>query len=313
MNSSIISYPKSLNIGDEIQSLGAKGLISGDVSYIPRDYINDPKYSEKKTKLICNGWFTPTPEQWPPAPNIEPLFVSFHVTNENASKTSLVNSQLFDYYKQFEPIGCRDHQTVDLFKGIGIEAYFSGCLTLTLENKYDYRTEDIYIVDPFYRFTYDKDYRKFCMDKLIPEKYKDKVTFISHKYEDHDVEKRFEYAEGLLKKYATAKMVITSRIHCALPCLALGTPVYFVDVGYSRPAQRVRLKGIVDLFNTINKESFPFSELTPVGRVQRLLKLYKMSDNSTALNIDWENPKPNPTNYLALREKLKERVKNFLV
>ena len=32
-------------------------------------------------------------------------------------------------------------------------------------------------------------------------------------------------AKNLLNKYASAKLVITSRIHCAIPCLSLGTPV----------------------------------------------------------------------------------------
>lgn len=35
-------------------------------------------------------------------------------------------------------------------------------------------------------------------------------------------------AENLLRKYAKAKLVVTSRIHCALPCLGLETPLIFV-------------------------------------------------------------------------------------
>ncbi|WP_264821067.1 polysaccharide pyruvyl transferase family protein [Acinetobacter schindleri] len=33
----------------------------------------------------------------------------------------------------------------------------------------------------------------------------------------------------MLEKYSTAKLVITSRIHCALPCLAMGTPVIYIN------------------------------------------------------------------------------------
>ena len=37
--------------------------------------------------------------------------------------------------------------------------------------------------------------------------------------------------ENLLERYKKAKVVFTSLIHCALPCIAMGTPVVFVDAG----------------------------------------------------------------------------------
>jgi exopolysaccharide biosynthesis predicted pyruvyltransferase EpsI len=58
-------------------------------------------------------------------------------------------------------------------------------------------------------------------------------------------------AESVLKKYASAKLVVTSRLHCALPCLAFGTPVIFVRSGFKKEYDRCRLDGITDLFNTI--------------------------------------------------------------
>ncbi|MHB9292886.1 hypothetical protein Holit_01999 [Hollandina sp. SP2] len=39
------------------------------------------------------------------------------------------------YLKKHEPIGCRDYGTVKLLGKYGINAYFSGCLTLTLGRK----------------------------------------------------------------------------------------------------------------------------------------------------------------------------------
>ena len=58
-------------------------------------------------------------------------------------------------------------------------------------------------------------------------------------------------AEYLVKKYARAKFVITSRIHCALPCLGLNTPVIYIDHTEQREDSKCRLGGIKDLFNTI--------------------------------------------------------------
>ena len=40
---------------------------------------------------------------------------------------------------------------------------------------------------------------------------------------------RFDRAAWLLGIYSSAKAVVTGRLHCALPCLALGTPVLFVE------------------------------------------------------------------------------------
>ena len=59
------------------------------------------------------------------------------------------------YLKKHAPIGCRDKFTVQILNEKGIDAYFTGCLTLTLDNyKVDdaLRGDDIYIVDPFYNF-----------------------------------------------------------------------------------------------------------------------------------------------------------------
>jgi hypothetical protein len=39
----------------------------------------------------------------------------------------------------------------------------------------------------------------------------------------------FTYTRNLLDSYSTASLVITSRLHCALPCLAMGTPCIFVS------------------------------------------------------------------------------------
>ena len=62
---------------------------------------------------------------------------------------------------------------------------------------------------------------------------------------------KFEMAEAILHKYARAKLVITSRIHCALPCLALGTPVIFVN-GFDSFVDSCRFDGIIELFNRID-------------------------------------------------------------
>ena len=44
---------------------------------------------------------------------------------------------------------------------------------------------------------------------------------------DESQESLFKRTEDLLNKYASSQYVVTSRIHCALPCVGVGTPVLF--------------------------------------------------------------------------------------
>ena len=60
-----------------------------------------------------------------------------------------------------------------------------------------------------------------------------------------DVQGGLREAEALVREYARAGLVVTRNIHCALPCLALGTPVVFVIPEFD-PA---RFRGLVDFFN----------------------------------------------------------------
>ena len=70
-------------------------------------------------------------------------------------------------------------------------------------------------------------------------------------------------AEDLIKKYASAKMVITSRIHAGLPCLGVGTSVVFIaneevvseNGSFNTPG---RLEGLIELFRVLKLESSNF-------------------------------------------------------
>lgn len=59
-------------------------------------------------------------------------------------------------------------------------------------------------------------------------------------------------AEDLLRRYASAPFVITSRLHCALPCLAMGVPVV---VPYHERMSAGRFDGNIELLNRIDFDS----------------------------------------------------------
>ena len=73
-------------------------------------------------------------------------------------------------------------------------------------------------------------------------------------------ESKVLYAESLVKKYASSELVVTSRIHCALPCLGIETPVIFTlgdAIETKSPLESDgRFDGLLNLFNVIKVHKF---------------------------------------------------------
>lgn len=66
-------------------------------------------------------------------------------------------------------------------------------------------------------------------------------------------EQKMEQARELIRRYAGAKLVVTSRIHAALPCLGLETPVIFIPSSglNATRGNAGRFDGIEKMFNVI--------------------------------------------------------------
>lgn len=244
INKGFDKSPESCNLGDYIQSIAARQFLPKpyDEVLIDRDTLK--YYNGPRAKMIMNGWYFLDKNNEVCSDKIDPVFVSVHINNdeEDVSQTTI------DYLKKHEPIGCRDYYTQKLLSKRGVNAYFSGCLTTTLDKTYKVddseRTEDIIFCD------YKIGWYKEADEQLKKLK---KYDFNNVVYTNHDVSKnltdkgRFEITDELLKKYARAKLVVTTRIHCALPCLALGTPVILINSHYDKK----RFDGLYSLLNTI--------------------------------------------------------------
>lgn len=63
-------------------------------------------------------------------------------------------------------------------------------------------------------------------------------------------DEKFAYARRLLERYAKAKFCATSRIHCALPCTGMGTPVLFINPSW-RDIGSGRFDGLLEFFNPV--------------------------------------------------------------
>lgn len=231
------------NIGDYIQSLAALQYLPKDCKpyFIDRDSIQ--YYHGPKVKLIMNGWHILKEGNKYSSTQIIPFFLSYHLENQTNLPSIYIEN-----LKKFSPIGCRDKTTKEQLNKYGINTYFSSCLTTTLDIDYlvkeKERTNDIIFID--YKF---RKYPK--ADKFLRslKKYNfNHIIYTSHKFNLNLTHiERFKLAKSLLEKYSKAKLVITTRIHGALPCLALHIPVILINKKYDY----LRFPGLYELLNTI--------------------------------------------------------------
>lgn len=286
----LLSYHDS-NLGDDIQAFAALQFMPRVDYFVQRDSIGDfaTTASGQRVKIVLNGWFMST-TSWPPAPCLDPLLVSFHVSQYNyqgdkklRGKNLLITGKSLAYLKEHGPIGCRDISTLQLLEAKGVEAYFSGCLTLTLgsilSNPIDAASrEEILIVEPHLDLT--------TLFRGIPANLRQNASFVSHETPlTGPPELRLSTVSAMLNRYAIAKFVITSRLHCALPCLALGTPVLFVP---------------------------PTNDLGRLGGLSELLNIARVSDGAIIGPIAWSDPIPNPSKHLTLVEHLSTACRRFV-
>jgi hypothetical protein len=316
-----------VNIGDHVQSCAAEQFLPKVDFFVERDALDNTEY--EKAKIIMNGWFTDSPEKWPPNSNLIPLFVSFHLQPKSAN-IILSKKENVEYLKKHSPIGCRDYKTLDILQSFGIDSYFSFCMTTTLDEKYkaENKTENIYLVDPLYNydigmlkrvnfveliknFPFKKLYKlkdyfkpKIELSDFVPKEIIDRGISIKHYVNAKKTnEELYGIAKDLIKKYASAKLVITSRIHCALPCLALNTPVLFVMEGLTDESLHMsRFRGILDHINILTTQ--PKKEF--IELFGRPMNIYHPNE------IDWDHPPTNPQTFKELSNELKKRCKAFI-
>ena len=309
----ILSYT-TLNVGDEIQSLAVRRLLPHVDVEIDREKLHEYKSPDgQKVKTIINGWYMERPENWPPSEDIDPLFISFHISHEFGAAKKMTTPEMITYYKNHEPIGCRDMHTTRLLQSKGVDAYFSGCVTLTFENQFDSRNDDIILADPLFNL-WPYSYGRYCARKLVPKEEQKNIKYITHRRpsRNRSQELRKKDAEEIIVAYSQAKVVLTSRIHVALPCLALGTPVIFINAGYNSRNLSNRFEGLVGNMRTLNDDDFVFSRKNFFNLFARTTGLYKLFNRPAPLDIDWKNPPKNPIDIQPIANGIREKVSSFI-
>lgn len=94
----------------------------------------------------------------------------------------------------------------------------------------------------------------------------------------------FTYARNLLNDYSTASLVITSRLHCALPCLAMGTPCIFVSEDHLK--NDGRFNGLYELLFSAYY-SRKLRHIDPSGLIQFDNKKINLDTSVPIPNLHW--------------------------
>lgn len=273
----LADWNRNGNIGDCIQNLAIEnlykelGIDCTELVKINRDDI--PNYSEEKALLPMQGWFGNLYKTFPAnfSPNILPVFIGFHLTNYKESRQRFLKENLQEKFSQYTPIGCRDRNTKEFFTSLGIEAYFSGCMTLTFpERKRKPKNGKIFIVDVPEE-----------IEEIIPTKIKnvaDKSITHSYTFKNYPVslEEAYEFetkAREILERYRQeAKLIITSRIHVAMPCIATGIPVVFIHEKDSDDRFDV-LNGIIPRYSLKHKNIINWTPKAPnITKIKQAIK-----------------------------------------
>ncbi len=213
----VLSYEGGANIGDEIQSLAVERLLPAVDRRPHRERLHEFCDAEKHL-LVMNGWFAYYGELWPPSPSLVPVFFGFHAARATGVLRHFSSPRLVEYFKEHEPIGCRDQPTMDFFQSLGVSAYLAKCLTLTFPRRVDSgqsRDGRVLLVD--------------AEEVPVPRDLARGALRITHRTQPFlQTATTRAMAVDLLNLYRDhAKLVITTRLHCAMPCIALGIPVVF--------------------------------------------------------------------------------------
>ena len=287
MKYALLTY-STTNLGDDIQSLAAAQFLPHVDTLIDRDHL-DTYRPQGPTSLICNGWWTHRPATWPPPPEVRPLLISMHIRDLNAVHAAFTSPRLREFYERHGPVGCRDTDTLKRLQDAGIPSYFSGCLTLSFPRHDGPRNGRVVFADPFG----PGDFARTCANvgdrwwTSIPESIRrDAIVVTHHVVPSCPKDERFTRARALLDTYRQARLVVTNRLHAALPCVAMGTPVVMIEPRHE-PA---RLSGLDHLFT-----------------------MHRRADAKAGRwHIDWSEPSTSAVDIEPMRRDLIERCRRYI-
>lgn len=216
-----------INMGDYVQTIAVKQILDtlyqSDYIWYDRDSISCFKLpASDVNKIVCcimQGWFSYS-YNFLPSSDILPVWIGTHFTSNTQSfirKVLVVNPNYFS-----SPVGCRDLFTLNFCRKNHINSYFSRCLTLTYPSRdHNIQANKVYIVDV-----------PDSIIKYIPKNIRNdailcnqKNVYVHNEYWTESLKR----TQNQLNEYKkNARLVITTALHCACPCIAMGIPVILI-------------------------------------------------------------------------------------
>ncbi|MGN0778648.1 MAG: polysaccharide pyruvyl transferase family protein [Aristaeellaceae bacterium] len=262
-------HPQSDNLGDDLLTLAASRLLPRVDMTLDADRLDAPlphlTEQDRVVTLLC-GKVLAQPIHWPPERHIAPVMVGAHFSREDVWGVPLrdLSGAGLAYLQAMAPVGCRDQVSMTLLEDMQLPCTLTACLTLTLEKPPVTQPEKPCIVC----CDVPEDVLH-AVENAVPTM---DVQSVTHQMKDapQDYRQRMDAARAMLERYAAATCVITRRLHCAMACLAIGTPVlllYHAD------------------YEDVNRFT-PMSDMMRVQPMDRFLAEIRAGKFQPA----WENP-----------------------
>ncbi|MCI4644044.1 MAG: polysaccharide pyruvyl transferase family protein [Hyphomonadaceae bacterium] len=216
-----------INLGDNMQTIAARqllrraGIAPENIIGIDRDTLST--YSGPPVNLVMNGVFFE--HCFPIPPSIRPIFIGF-----NARQPTILANQ--DYLRAHQPIGCRDEVTCAQLQELGIDAYVTGCVTLSISRRSE-KPENgrLFIIVGSGAGRLPGQVLPHIPQHLLrrAEIIYQRMPMPRYPMDRKDIRDAERCARKLLNTYKEqASLVLTPLHHAAAPCMAAGIPVVLV-------------------------------------------------------------------------------------
>lgn len=206
------------NIGDDMQSLVLRrwlGYREDEILFFDRDrhtFQREPR--SNSIQLLINGFIgkgaLPVPDL--EGLEIEPMFLAIHMADVNDD-----NPGKLDQLRKFGPVGCRDKQALQECLQNQVPAYFGGCPTILCDPADVKQDIDILLVD--------------VNPRRLPALPERRVVRYSSNMKVPKETPFAMRAEMCLRRWellSRSRLVVTSKLHAAMPALGMGRPVVFI-------------------------------------------------------------------------------------
>ena len=261
---------KTVNLGDDLQGIATALNLPQVDRMVERDSLASLHLDERHFCLM-QSWFTKQRLR-APSQALDPLFFGFCFGSD-----TMLWGGWPGYLKRHMPIGARDLRSVELMAKRGVEAFWSGCLTLRIGSFLKpvpaEERSGVFMVDVLPE-----------TEASIPEAIRERAVRISNAVPPAIVDDplaRMALIARMSDRLRHAELVITKRLHTSLPCVGFGTPA--VVFARDRKGNRHRFSGY-----------------------EQVLPVHFFGGGAPAPSIDWDNIGP-----AAIPEHLTERYRTL--